>query len=62
MCPPLAPNVIHVGPGDDDSDADPIPINIAYKNCYDKSKFPISKQLEIQSFVRQNKLDIIHLQ
>ena len=62
MCPPLAPNVMHVGPGDNDADAVPIPINIAYINCYGQSKFPVSKQLEIQSFICKNKLDIIHLQ
>ena len=62
MCPPLAHNVMHIGPGDDDADAVPIPINIAYINCYGQSKFPVSKQLEIQSFICQHKLDIIHLQ
>ena len=53
---------MHIGPGDDDADAVPIPINIAYINCYGQSKFPVSKQLEIQSFICQHKLDIIHLQ
>ena len=39
-----------------------IPINIAYINCHGQTKFPISKQLEIQSFICQNKVDILHLQ
>ena len=62
MCPPLVPIVSHQGPSDDDPYTDSIPVNIAYINCYGQSKFPISKQLEIQSFICQNKLDIVHLQ
>ena len=62
MCPPLVPVARHVGPSDDDTDAVPIPLNVAYINCYGQSKFPISKQLKIQSFICQNNLDIIHLQ
>ena len=62
MCPPLAPYVMHLGPSDYEADTISIPINIAYINCYGQSKLPISKQLEIQSFICQNKLDIIHLQ
>ena len=37
-------------------------LNIAYINCVGQSKFPVSKQLEIESYVRDQKLDIIHLQ
>ena len=62
MCPPLVPVARHVGPSDDDTDAAPIPLNVAYINCYSQSKFPISKQLEIQNFICQNNLDVVHLQ
>ena len=62
MCLPLVPIVPDPGPSEDVPYASQIPINIAYINCYGQSKFPISKQLEIQSYVCQNKLDIVHLQ
>ena len=62
MSPPLVPDARHTGPCEDDQDAIPIPLNIAYINCYGQSKFPIHKQLEIQSLICQNSLDIIHLQ
>ena len=62
MCLPLVPVARHVGPSDDDTDSAPIPLNVAYINCYSQSKFPISKQLEIKNFICQNNLDIVHLQ
>ena len=39
-----------------------IPLTIAFINCVGQSKFPISKQLEIQSFICAQKIDILHLQ
>ena len=39
-----------------------IPIQIAFINCHGQTKFNISKQLEIQSFICQNYIDILHLQ
>ena len=62
MCPPQVPDVRNVGPSDEDIDAAPIPLNVAYINCYDQSKFPISKQLEIKKIICQNNLNIIHMQ
>ena len=41
---------------------DPPSIIVAYINCVGQSKLPISKQLEIQSFVCTNNVDILHLQ
>ena len=32
MCPPLVPDVRHTGPSEDDQDAIPIPLNVAYIN------------------------------
>ena len=40
---------------------DPIPISMAFRNCVGQSKFPIAKQLEIQSFACTQNLDILHL-
>ena len=60
MNPQLAPNPNVVGYTRDKTCDNKI--NIAYINCYGKSKFLIDKQLEIQSYVCTNKLDIIHLQ
>ena len=59
MDPALAPQVTPVGPSDD---RDSPSIVIAYINCVGQTKLPISKQLEIQSFVCSNKIDILHLQ
>ena len=56
------------GPGDNDhflprdNEEEFIPIVVAYINCVGQSKLPISKQLEIQSFVCTYKVDILHLQ
>ena len=62
LVPPLAgPH----GQGEENLDGageQSIPINIAYINCHGQTKFPISKQLEIKSFICQNKVDILHLQ
>ena len=41
---------------------DPPSIIVAFINCVGQSKLPISKQLEIQSFVCTNNVDILHLQ
>ena len=38
------------------------PIVIAFINCVGQSGFPISKQLEIQSYIITHKIDILHLQ
>ena len=57
---PLAPVDLLHGPSNEESV--PIPISIAYINCVGQSKFPIAKQLEIQSFISAQNLDIIHLQ
>ena len=37
-------------------------LNVAYLNCHGQTGFNISKQLQIQEFIKQNRLDIIHLQ
>lgn len=62
MCLPLAPVVPEPGPSEDDHYVSHIPNNMAFINCYGQSEFPVSKQLEIQSFACSNSLDIIHLQ
>ena len=56
----LAPNPHLGGPNEDKSQDNQI--KIAYINCYGLYRLPTSKQLEIQSYVCSNKLDIIHLQ
>ena len=60
----LDPGVNPLGPGELDHNLseDSTPIIVAYINCVGQSKFPISKQLEIQSYVCTNKIDILHLQ
>ena len=60
----LDPGINLPGPGElDHNPADDFtPIIVAYINCVGQSKFPISKQLEIQSYVFTNKIDILHLQ
>ena len=63
----LDPQVFPAGPSDDaqNNDAlggDSTPIVVAYLNCVGQTRLPISKQLEIQSFVHTNKVDILHLQ
>ena len=64
----LDPDVTPAGPGDGDqflngdNKEDFLPIVIAYINCVGQTKLPISKQLEIQSFVCTNKVDILNLQ
>ena len=56
------------GPGDSDhlpprdNEVDFTPIIVAHINCVGQTKLPISKQLEIQSFVCTNKVDILHMQ
>ena len=56
------------GPGDGghpligEHEDDFTPIIVAYINCVGQSKFPISKQLDIQSYVCTHKVDILHLQ
>ena len=37
-------------------------LNIAFINCVGQTKFPVAKQLEIESYIRSKNLDIIHLQ
>ena len=37
-------------------------LNIAYINCVGQTKFSVSKQLEIQSYMRSHSIDILHLQ
>ena len=59
MDPILAPQVTPVGTS---NDRDSPSIVIAYLNCVGQTKFPIFKQLEIESFVCSNKIDILHLQ
>ena len=64
----LDPQVTPAGPGDNDkflndnNNEDFLPIVIAYINCVGQTKLPISKQLEIHSFVCTNKVDILHMQ
>ena len=48
--------------GPSDKDKTQIPISIAFINCVGQSKFPVAKQLESQSYIFTQKLDIIHLQ
>lgn len=57
---PLAPVDPLQVPGDEEYS--PNPISIAFKNCVGPTKFPVAKQLEIQSYNCSQKLDIIHLQ
>ena len=38
------------------------PIVVAYMNCVGHTRLPVSKQLEIQSFVCTNRVDILHMQ
>ena len=56
----LAPVDPLQGPSDEDKTQ--IPISIAFINCVGQSKFPVAKQLESQSYIFTQKLDIIHLQ
>ena len=37
-------------------------LNIAYMNIHGKSKNPTAKQLQIQDFLKYNKIDILHMQ
>ena len=37
-------------------------INIAYINCVGQTKLTLSKQLEIQSYMKSHRVDILHLQ
>ena len=37
-------------------------LNIAFINCVGQSKFSLAKQLEIQNFIKSQRLDILHLQ
>ena len=37
-------------------------LNIAFINCVGQSKFNLAKQLEIQNFIKSQRLDILHLQ
>ena len=57
----LDPGVNSLGPGELDHNLseDSTPIIVAYINYVGQSKFPISKQLEIQSYVCTNKIDIL---
>ena len=57
MDPPLDPQVIPAGPSEES-----LAITVAYINCVGQTKLPVSKQLEIQSFVCSNKVDIFHMQ
>ena len=60
MDPQLAPKAPQARPSKDDPPDNQI--NISFINCYGQSKLSTTKQLEIQSYVCSNKLDIIHLQ
>ena len=57
MDPPLDPQVIPAGPSEES-----LAITVAYINCVGQSRFSISKQLEIQSFICSNNVDILHMQ
>ena len=57
MDPPLDPQVLPAGPS-----VESLAITVAYINCVGQTKFPVSKQLEIQSFVCSNNIDILHMQ
>ena len=59
MDPTLAPKVTQEGTSEN---RDTPSITVAFINCVGQTKLPISKQLEIQSFVCTNKVDILHLQ
>ena len=37
-------------------------LNIAYLNCHGQTGFNLSKQLQIEEFIQQNQLDVLHLQ
>ena len=37
-------------------------LNVAFINCVGQSKFNLAKQLEIQNFIKSQRLDILHLQ
>ena len=50
----------HPLPGEYEDDS--TPIVVAFINCVGQSKLPISKQLEIQSYVCSHKVDILHMQ
>ena len=68
MDPTLDPRDPPNGPGearhnlDREEEEQSIPIVVAYINCVGQSKFPIAKQLEIQSYVCKQGIDILHLQ
>ena len=53
----LDPQVSPTGPSDESP-----AIIVAYVNCVGQTRLPISKQLEIQSFVCTDKVDILHMQ
>ena len=59
MDPTLAPKVT---PGGTSENRDTPSLIVAFINCVGQTKLPISKQLEIQSFVCTNEVDILHLQ
>ena len=60
----LDPGINPPEPGETDHNPveDFTPMIVAYINCVRQSKFPVSKQLEIQSYVCTNRIDILHLQ
>ena len=37
-------------------------LSVAFMNIHGQSRLPISKQLQIEDFIRYNKIDILHLQ
>ena len=37
-------------------------ICVAYINCVGQSKFTVSKQLQIQSYIKSGNIDMVHLQ
>ena len=62
LVPPLADPHGQIDEQPDDASSNNIPINIAYLNFQGQTKFTLPKQLEIQSLICQNDLDILHLQ
>ena len=59
---PHPPHPAHPAPSIHSSPISETTINVAFINCVGQSKFPVSKQLEIQSYVKSHNIDILHLQ
>ena len=37
-------------------------LNLAYMNIHGQSKLPTNKQLQIEAFIKENRIDILHMQ